>query len=134
MMLAMVFGTSVTLSSCGDDDEPEVITPGTNSSNENGGTNSSTGLVGKWKYNFDGENGYMLMTFKADGKGTSYEYDEGDEDYETFTYVYNKSTNVLKIKWDDSKYEEDEYTLKWIDNNTFKCDIADEGSIWKRQN
>lgn len=142
MKMKLFLASVVCLMLCACDPDDETPKNPETSKTETGPTTPSTNkekgdLVGTWKYSFDGENGYCIMTFKADGTGTNYEYDDGQEDNETFTYAYNKSTNELKVLWPSEKsstgYVEEKYILKWIDNNSFQSDIADGGSIWNRQ-
>lgn len=56
-------------------------------------------IVGTWKWSDD--EGYQLITFKSNGKGTIEEADEYGTYEESFSYSYNASKKVLKINWDD---------------------------------
>ena len=91
MTILMVAIVSVNLVSCGDDDD-DAPTPTTTPS-----------IIGTWRFDYDG--GYELVTFKSNGKGTVREYHlwEGglDDDEETFKYVFNPSTMILTITYED---------------------------------
>ena len=67
----------------------------------NGGNNTEIveSLVGTWKLSDD--EGYQLITFKSNGKGTIVEADEYGTYEESFSYSYNASKKILKINWDD---------------------------------
>lgn len=103
MMLAMVFGTSITFSSCGDDDDEPVIKSESNSSNgdDNGsGSNSNvkSALVGAWSPNNGGE----VFEFQNNGVFKyydNYSYSNGtnDEDNWTGTWTYNQSSSTVVI-------------------------------------
>lgn len=83
-------------------------------------------LVGTWIC----DNDDWRLTFKADGTG----YDEegyAEEGYEggyyieTFTYTYDASTGILKIRYDDVDDDDDAVwtmRIKWLDNNHFSED------------
>lgn len=64
--------------------------------NENFASNDSF-IVGSWEYVFDESSGsYVLWTFKADGTGSYYEWDNGSVDgAETFTYVCDEENEKL---------------------------------------
>lgn len=93
---------------------------------------SAYSIIGKWKYIFDGENGYCILTFNANGSGTYYEYDINDSEVEwteNFAYTYNDDTDILHII---ERGDEDDYTIRWVSPEVFITDIADHGSLWVR--
>lgn len=97
-------------------------------------------IVGRWKYSFyDDDSGFCLMTFRNDGTGIYFEYDDGiiDANNEPFYYIYNKEKKQLKIMWlrDDGSigYVED-CNLIWFNEKTFMADhLMDRNSIWIKQ-
>ena len=102
MMLAMVFGTAITFSSCGDDDDEPVI-KSENSSNDNGesngNSNTNSALVGAWSPNNGGE----VFEFQSNGVFKyydNYSYSNGtnDEDNWTGTWTYNQASSTVVIK------------------------------------
>ena len=105
------------------------------SKDEDNSTSPTSKIVGKWKYSWD--DGFGLLTFKADGSGTYFEYDNGDidSDNEPFYYTYDNDTNMLTIMWleDGQIVKTKRELIKWINDNTFTCNLMDNGSLWKRQ-
>lgn len=118
-MLVMVLCTAVLFSSCkkSSDSKDDPIP-------------SANKLVGKWKYSWE-PGCYVMLTFNADGSGNYFEIDDGkiDDDFD-FYYTYDDDRSLLTIK---EGRDEDKFILTWINNDSFKSDIADKGSIWKRQ-
>ena len=96
-LLAILF-MGLSFVSCSSDDN-----------DDDGGNNTEIveSLVGTWKCYFS--QGYQLVTFKSNGKGTMKEVDEDGVYEETFSYSYNDSKKVLKINWDDD--DPDEWTV-----------------------
>lgn len=123
MMLVLVLGTVITFSSCSKD-EDEITTP-----------EELSPLVGKWKYSW--ENGYGLLTFKSDGTGTYFEYDDGDidADNEPFYWSYEETGSILTLMWiEDGQVDHKEIVrLTWINKKTFTTDLMDDGSVWIKQ-
>lgn len=130
MMLVLVLGTFITFSSCGndEDDEDEIIKP-----------EEQSRLVGKWKYSWEdkGEEGYGLLTFKSDGTGTYFEYDNGEieADNVPFYWSYEETGFILTLMWiEDGHVEGKEIVrLTWINQKTFTADLMDDGSVWVKQ-
>lgn len=77
-------------------------------------------IVGTWKWSDD--EGYQLITFKSNGKGTIEEADEYGTYEESFSYSYNASKKVLKINWDDD--DPVEWTVTSLTSN--KLVVKDE--------
>ena len=124
MMLVLVLGTVITFSSCGKD-EDEIPTK-----------EELPTLVGKWKYSM--KNGYCLLTFKSDGTGTYFEYDDGnlDADNEPFYWSYEETGSILTLMWieDGQMVEKEIVRLTWINKKTFTADnLMDPGSVWIKQ-
>ena len=128
MMLVLVLGTFITFSSCGND-EDEITKP-----------EEQSRLVGKWKYSWEDEDeeGYGLLTFKSNGTGTYYEYDNGDIDADNvpFYWSYEETGSILTLMWieDGQVADKDIVRLTWINNKTFTADdLMDPGSVWIKQ-
>lgn len=123
MMLVVVLGTVIAFSSCSKDDDDEITTKEEQST-----------MVGKWKYSW--EDGYCLVTFKSDGTGTYFEYDDGDidADNEPFYWSYEETGSILTLMWiGDGKVYKEVVRLTWINKKTFAADLMDNGSIWVKQ-
>ena len=122
MMLVLVLGTVITFSSCS---KPDEITT----------KEELSTMVGKWKYSW--EDGYCLLTFKSDGTGTYFEYDDGDidADNEPFYWSYEETGSILMLMWiEDGQVDYKEVVrLTWINKKTFTADLMDEGSVWIKQ-
>lgn len=124
MMLVLVLGTVITFSSCSKDED------------ENPTKEELSTLVGKWKYSW--ESGYGLLTFKSNGTGTYFEYDDGDidADNEPFYWSYEETGSILTLMWieDGQVADKDIVRLTWINNKTFTADdLMDPGSVWIKQ-
>ena len=127
MMLVLVLGTVITFSSCGKD-EDEIPTK-----------EELPTLVGKWKYSWEDEDeeGYGLLTFKSNGTGTYYEYDNGDIDADNvpFYWSYEETGSILTLMWIENGQvaEKEIVRLTWINQKTFTADLMDDGSVWIKQ-
>ena len=127
MMLVLVLGTFITFSSCGND-EDEITKP-----------EEQSRLVGKWKYSWEDEDeeGYGLLTFKSNGTGTYYEYDNGDIDADNvpFYWSYEETGSILTLMWIENGQvaEKEIVRLTWINQKTFTADLMDDGSVWIKQ-
>lgn len=88
-LLAILF-MGLSFVSCSSDDN-----------DDDGGNNTEIveSIVGTWKWS--DSQGYQLITFKSNGKGTMKEVDEDGVYEESFSYSYNASKKVLKINWED---------------------------------
>ena len=88
-LLAILF-MGLSFVSCSSDDN-----------DDDGGNNTEIveSLVGTWKWSDD--EGYQLITFKSNGKGSAKNVDKDGVYEESFSYSYNASKKVLKINWDD---------------------------------
>lgn len=119
LLMMIVMGNAV-VASCGSDDDESTSD-----------SKQTSKLVGKWKYS-DGDDFILMLTFNSDGTGTAYEYEEGDEDRESFYYTYNDDTNVLELIWtdDDGDIDTERMVLKWINDKTF---VFDNECIMKKQ-
>lgn len=109
-LLAILF-MGLSFVSCSSDDN-----------DDNGGNNTEIveSLVGTWKWSDD--EGYQLITFKSNGKGTIVEADEYGTYEESFSYSYNASKKILKINWDDD--DPVEWTVTSLTSN--KLVVKDE--------
>lgn len=130
-MLAMMLSTVTLLSSCGGDDEDDIVAP--EKENE-----KQSVFVGKWKYSFeDADGGYALLTFKEDGTGTYFEWDNGEveEDNRPFYYSYEEIGAILTLTWikNGQTSHKQSVRLTWLNNKTFTADILDQGDIWVKQ-
>lgn len=73
------------------------VKEGSNNNNNNGTQRSF--MVGTWRYTF--ESGYVSWTFKADGTGTYYEYDEGTiEESGAFSYECDERNSTITFYFD----------------------------------
>lgn len=124
IMLVMVLCTSITFSSCSKNDG-EITTD-----------EEQSVMVGKWKYSF-GDESYCLLTFKPDGTGTYFEYDDGeiDAENEPFYWSYEENGSILTLLWiEDGQVEDkDVVRLTWINKKTFMADLMDNDSVWVKQ-
>ena len=97
LIILMAAFASLTLVSCGDDEETtSIITPTPPDP-------ISVSIVGTWKYTWD--SGYMLLTLNADGTGTSREWDHGrwEEPGEAISYTYSDGKlHIIHERWDET--------------------------------
>lgn len=88
MTILMVAIVSVSFVSCGDDDD------------EDEKKIDEVTIIGTWRCDYS--DGYELLTFNSNGKGTYSEYYyEGKkeilDEIEAFDYIFNESTMTLRI-------------------------------------
>lgn len=100
-MLVMIASVCF-FASCSDDEDDKKTSDNT----------TSSFIVGTWKYQFD-INGYVMWTFKADGSGSYYEWDDGEIDgSDTFTYTLDEEHERIAFYFTNRHSEVVKYTKK----------------------
>lgn len=99
-------------------------------------------IIGEWKYSWDDDYGYGLLTLRADGTGIYYEREGSeetgdiDEYEESCFYQYDEDADQLTLWWVDGGELGDKEIvhLEWINANAFIADhLMDSQSLWIRQ-
>ena len=107
----VVMLAAVSFVSCGDDDDKK--------DGDLGGGGATKSLIGTWKHTFS--SGYIIMTFKADGSGSEFEYDSESESWsDVFTYVYDASSGKLLTRY--SEEDTEVWDVVFENNNTIYLD------------
>ena len=140
MTTMFVAALSLGFTACGDDeDDPkkpgvEEVDPGRTGDEE-------VTIVGSWKCNFD-DDCYQIVTFYANGKGQTYEWDADDpeepESIERFSYYFDKDHMRLTVTsfeeedasgiYDDDEPETETYSVIELSlERLIILDWADEG-------
>lgn len=104
--------TATTFTSCSKDDDPKDNT------NQNEATTTSSELVGKWYFSYEGETDYSdYFIFKSDGTGTYfYDYDQSDD----FTYHYNSKSKTLDLNF--KHWEPESCSVEWLGKDYIDID------------
>ena len=113
MTILMVAIVSVGFVSCDDDDDDD----------------SKASIIGTWRYDYS--DGYDLLTFNSNGKGTYSEYYyEGKkellDEVEAFDYIFNESSMTLRMLFGD------EVEIWKVESITSKQLVID-GDVYVRQ-
>ena len=127
MSFMMFIVASVCVSSCKSD--PEETTPPKQE--------VAPSIVGTWRWNFS-DNGFIILTFNADGTGWHWEYDNGKlDENRNFRYVY-KDNKLYYTFFSESRQKDitEIYDVISLTATTLQIkDFADEGiSTFTRQN
>lgn len=96
--LLVLLCAGIGFAACGDEDN----------GNDNGGSGNGAGtsaIVGSWKQT-DPDGRWEMYTFHADGTG---KYEDCDDIYDPFTYVYRPAENKVEINWPGDPGEKDVY-------------------------
>ncbi len=128
MLLAAVLCAGFVSCKDDDDDKQDGTPEGLIDSDKESGM--SVSLIGTWKCSYSG--GYELLTFRSDGTGVYFDYDEDyGSDRETFTWMQNNGKLILIFGG-----EKETYTIVSVTSTKLTLMFDDEDEeieVWIKQ-